>query len=140
MGLPIEEKLFKEDLMSVWCFVPPTRDGLVGLKRRALRFGVWVKALSEDMRKYFNLVVSVVDKIRSVVLKQILAPIVKRLLEAMKNLGGDLNLMMRTVGLKLAEKNVQLAISWGNFLAIKWLNDFRFIRYLTVMHVYGDMF
>ena len=131
--------MFKiENLDDVWKVVSPTKDGLIRLKRKALRFHVWSKILDENSRKFCNLVTVDVDKIKSNFLKRVLAPIIKKILESMKGLGGDLKLMLKSIGLNLAQKIVQIALNWKNFSAIRWMGDLGFIRYLTIMCTCGD--
>ena len=93
----------------------------------------WMKILGN-----FLILLVVVDKIKSNFLKRVLAPIVKKILESIKGLGGDLKLMLKSIGLNLAQKIVQIALNWKNFSAVRWMEDLGFIRYLTVMHVWGD--
>jgi diacylglycerol kinase len=40
--------------------------------------------------------------------------------------------LVRTVGLPLAQKISDIAVSWGNRLASMWANDLAFARFLVV--------
>ena len=40
--------------------------------------------------------------------------------------------LMRTVGLPLARKNSNIAVSWGNLSASEWAEDRTYARYLTL--------
>jgi hypothetical protein len=86
-----------------------------------------------------DLVVKMVDRIRSPLLLRVLGPLVSRLLVA---IGGDARTgalalmdrgaydMMRGV----AEKIVAVAQKWGNNSAKEWLNE-GLIKYLVVMNL-----
>ena len=39
--------------------------------------------------------------------------------------------LVRTIGLSLARKISNIAVSWGNLLASKWAEDCAFARYLV---------
>jgi hypothetical protein len=83
------------------------------------------------------LVIAVVDeKVRSLTLARILAPIVKKLLDAMggiQGLIGEIAYKTKTVGLAVAKKLSRIALTWGHSSAAEWLQDAGFIRYLAVM-------
>ena len=89
-----------------------------------------------------DLVITVVDKVRSFFLAKILSPIIERLLEAM---GGPRDLMeavlgkvayqMMMEGQSLAQKLSQIAQEWGNKSAARWPRDTGFVRYLTILRL-----
>lgn len=62
---------------------PPTREALARVRLKALRCGVWFKALGRDERILMDLVIRVTDRVRSFLLARLLFRIVKKLLEAM---------------------------------------------------------
>ena len=124
-----------EDVMEVWGRIPPTREALVRVKLKALRCGVWFKALSRNERIFVELVIRVTDRVRSFLLAKLLSRIVKKLLEVMggvKAVIGEVAYKMRD-GLRLAQKLSRIALGWGNRSAAKWLEDPGFVQYLTIM-------
>jgi len=76
-----------------------------------------------------NLVIRVVDRVRSLILAKLLNSAVKKLLEAMES---EVVCMMRTVGRQLAQKLSKIAESWGNESAVGWAEEPGFIQYLAV--------
>ena len=122
------------------CGVPLKRKILAKLKIKAQRLGVWFRRLKKDERRFMDLVIVVVERVQSSFLARVLAPIVKRLLEAMgdaqavlKVLMGEVAYKMMKEGPHLARKIRRIALDWGNKSAAKWLLDTGFIQYLTIM-------
>ena len=116
--------------------ISPTREALARVKLKALRYGVWFKALSRDERILMELVIRVTERVRSFLLAKLLSRIVKKLLEAMGGMQamiGKVAYKMKTDGLHLAQKLSQIAQSWGNKSAAKWPKDPGFVQYLTIM-------
>jgi hypothetical protein len=109
--------------------VPLTRDGLARLRLKALRRGLWFRKLNGDERALMNLVIRVVERVRSLLLAKLLSPVVKKLLEAMES---EVVRMMRTVGRQLAQRLSRIAQAWGNKSAAQWAEDLGFIQYLAV--------
>ncbi len=126
--------------MKFWDKIRPTRRMLVKLKMKARRFRVWFNELSRNQRSIIDLVIVVVDeKVRSLALAKLLAPIVKKLLEAMggiQALIGEIAYKTKTVGVSLAKKLSRIAQTWGNESASEWPEDKSFIRYLAVIDKY----
>ena len=124
---------------EVWDLVRPERCSLVRLKKVSLRSRAWFTVLSWQQRRFLDLVIRTVDRIRSGLLLRVLAPLVGRLLTA---LGGDarrgaLKLMDRgayRMMMGVAEKIVRIAERWGNRSAREWLRE-DFMRYLMVMNL-----
>ncbi len=124
---------------EIWNLVQPERGSLEKLKRLSIRSGVWFRVLNWKQRRLLDLVVKMVDRIRSSLLLGILGPLVSRLLVA---IGGDDRTgalvlmgkgaydMMRGV----AEKIVAVAQKWGNKSANKWLDE-AFLKFLVVMNL-----
>lgn len=126
--------------VKFWGEIYPTRDMLAKLRLKARRYRVWFNELSRNQRSLIELVIVVVEqKVRSLSLAKLLAPIVKRLLEAMggiRSLVGEITHKMRTVGLSLAQKISRIAQTWGNKSATKWPEDKGFVQYLAIMDKY----
>ena len=84
---------------------------LVGARKVAQRRGVWFRALNRVERGIIDLTVKVVDCIKSGRLAKVLEAIVEKLQLALENKAEKL---MRTIGLPLARKISNIAVSWGN--------------------------
>ena len=96
------------------------------------RTGVWFKALTNLDRVLIDLVIKVVDRVRSVKLAMSLCTVVRKLEEALEN---RISRIIKTIGFPLACKIVSLAKKWGNSSAEKWLSDISFARFLAIMHL-----
>jgi len=101
---------------------------LTQAKTLALRRGVWFKTLNRVERGIIDLTVRYVDCIKSVKLAQVVRAIIEKLALAMETLADKI---VRTVGLALARKISNIAVSWGNRLASIWAGDLAFARYLV---------
>ena len=124
---------------EVWDLVRPERCSLVRLKKVSLRSGAWFTALSWKQRRFLDVVIRTVDRIRSSLLLRVLAPLVGRLLTAIGGnaRNGALRLMDRGAHKMMkgvAEKIVRIAYGWGNRSACEWLDEC-FINYLMVMNL-----
>jgi len=105
---------------------------LIKLRLKAMRAGVWFRALPRIDRALVDLTIKVASNIRSVTLaKNILA--VTRKLEGF--LESSLLRAFREVGLPLAQKLSLVAQKWGNTSAESWPSDVSFIKFLAVMHI-----
>jgi hypothetical protein len=105
---------------------------LVKLRLRALRAGVWFRALPRIDRALVDLTIRVASKVRSTTLA-------KNILTVMTKLEGLLESSLlrafRKVGLPLAQKLSFLAQKWGNTFAKSWARDVSFIKFLAIMHI-----
>ncbi len=106
--------------------------GLALLRRRALRKGVWFKALSPIERSIYDLTMRAVSTIRSEKLLKALRAIVDKLREALES---PVSILTRTVGCQLASRIARIARSWGYREAAKWASDERFAKYLAVCYM-----
>jgi hypothetical protein len=97
-------------------------------RKVALRRGVWFRALNRLERGIVDLTVKVLDCIKSGKLAKVLKAVVEKLQIALENKADKL---VRTIGLRLARKISNIAISWGNRLASKWAEDRAFARFLV---------
>jgi hypothetical protein len=107
-----------------------TREFLVEIRRKALRRGVWFKALDRVERGILSLTAKVVDRVESVVLGVELVKILAKLRDALKS--GFVR-RMEEYGLGRALKMARIAVDWGYAIAVDWSSDIGFVRYLTVM-------
>jgi len=122
---------------NIFGLVQPVRSSLARLMQLSKRSRAWFRVLDWKQRRFMDLVVKMVDRIRSPLLLRVLGPLVSRLLVA---IGGDARTgalalmdrgaydMMRGV----AEKIVAVAQKWGNNSAKEWLNE-GLVKYLVVM-------
>ena len=105
---------------------------LVKLRLKAMRAGVWFRALPRIDRVLVDLTIRVASSIRSTTLaKNLLA--VTRKLEGL--LETSLLRAFRDVGVRLAQKLSLVAQKWGNTSAKTWASDVPFVKFLAVMHI-----
>ncbi|PVX24849.1 MAG: hypothetical protein CW691_06290 [Candidatus Bathyarchaeum sp.] len=109
--------------------LPLTRESLVKLKHKALRRGIWFRALKHKERTLLELTIRVVEKVHSFLLARILSQILSKLCEAMES---RIFRLMKTEGRIMAEKISKTADAWGNRSAKSWATDQGFMQYLTV--------
>jgi hypothetical protein len=102
---------------------------LAEAKKSALRRGVWFRSLSRIERGVIDLTVRYVDSIKSTKLAKVVTVIMEKLQSAMES---KLDKLVRNVGLPLAKKISDIAVSWGNRLALKWAQDVAFGRFLML--------
>jgi len=103
---------------------------LLKIKKKALRRGVWYKYTDIVERGIYNLTTKLVVKVESVVLSVILLKILKKLKNGLK---GEFVKTVENIGISLVLKKTYLAIVWGYQDAKKWVEDYEFARYLTLM-------
>jgi len=106
----------------------------VRVRARAVRQGIWFRALSRVERGVFDLTVRCVERIRSGVLAGMVSGIVDKLLRALKP--SFLETAMR-VGGEIADEVSEIALGWGNAGASSWRRDLGFARFLGVIAVNG---
>ena len=114
--------------------VPLQRNVLAKLRLKALRRGIWYKKVEASERKLMELVIRIVDVVRSRILAKVISRTVKKLLEAME---GEVSRLMRTTGRDLAQKVSHIAQAWGNESAVGWSNETGFVRFVTIMNLHG---
>ena len=102
---------------------------LAEAKKLALRHRVWFRLLNRVERGIIDLTVRYVECIKSVVLAKVVTAIMEKLQSAMESV---VDRLVRTVGLPLAQKISDIAVSWGNRLASMWANNLAFARFLVV--------
>jgi len=131
----------KDGLFEV-CGVPLRRSVLARLLRVAQRGRFLFRCLKTCEVRFVRLVVELAERVRSFVLARAIAPLVKKLLEALKGsrelmvyVLGEVTYWMMKAGRALAEKVSRIAVEWGNRSALKWSRDLSFVRYLTIMNL-----
>lgn len=136
-----------DDPMFVWNLIAPDNTSLVEVKRMSKRIGTWFKKLSFKERRLMELVILVVEKIRSRLLLRLLAPIVMKLLTAIlerSTRADPIRLIFPLIRdtaygkmREIARKIRRLAISWGNESAKEWYKDGDSIEYLVINRLYS---
>ena len=106
---------------------------LVKLRLKAIRAGVWFRALHRIDRVLIDLTIKVArSNVRSIVLA-------KSILNVMEKLEGLLESrllrIIREVGIPLAQKLSTLAQKWGNNSAKDWSSDTSFSSFLAVISI-----
>jgi len=109
-----------------------TSSFLVEVKRKALRRGVWFKALDRVERGILSLTARLVDRVESAVLGIELVKIMSKLREALKS--GFVR-RMEEYGFAKAREVASQAVDWGYHAARGWARNLGFIRYLTLIDV-----
>jgi phosphoribosyl-dephospho-CoA transferase len=107
----------------------PSVRMLAQAKKLALRRRVWFNLLNRVERGIIDLTVKYVGSIKSRTLAKVVAAIMNKLQFAVETM---VERLVRTVGLPLARKNSEIAVSWGNCLASMWADDLAFARFLVV--------
>jgi len=106
-----------------------SRQGLEKIRIRALRKGVWFKALSRVERSIVDLTIRCVDQVRSNVLMKTVVAILDKLLETLEE---EYLKRVERLGQEIAQKICEIAARWGNPHAWLWKYDSRFIKYLGI--------
>ena len=115
---------------STFSFLDKTQ--LIKLKLKAMRAGVWFRALPRIDRALIDLTIKVVSNVRSVTLAKSILSITRKL-EAL--LESRFVRAMREIGFPLAYKLSLFAQKWGNTAAKSWVSDVRFARFLAAMNL-----
>ena len=113
---------------------PVARMQLVKMKLRAIRAGVWFRALPRIDRALIDLAIKVAKKIRSTTLAFSIISVARKLEYLFEN---KLTRTIRDIGLSLTSKLSLIAQKWGNEAAKTWASDMNFARYLAVMNLNG---
>ncbi|MBS7648419.1 hypothetical protein KEJ17_02075 [Candidatus Bathyarchaeota archaeon] len=131
-----------EDGFFEVCGIPLKRAPLLRLTKLAQRKGVLYGCLNAAERMFVKLVIKLTVGVRSPILARAVAPIIKKLLEAvkgsskfLKEILGKVGYWMVVKGWEKAEEISRLAQSWGNKAAHKWAEEVGFARYLTIMNM-----
>jgi hypothetical protein len=121
------------------CFSFLDKTQLVKVKLKAMRAGVWFKALPRIDRVLIDLTIRVADSIRSVSLARCLLSVTRKLEWLLES---KLSRVIREIGFPLACKLSLIAQKWGNSNAREWTKDLGFAKYLAAMelncHLFGN--
>jgi hypothetical protein len=110
------------------------RTQLIKLKMKAMRSGVWFRALRRIDRVLIDLTIKVARCVRSSILANCILSITRKLEGLLES---RFVRAVREIGFSLAYKLSLFAQKWGNKAAKEWANDFGFVRYLAVMKLNG---
>jgi hypothetical protein len=124
--------MFENISVSKECFEALKRESMHKLKVKAMRRGIWFKALNRLDRALYSLTMKVTDVVRSGKLARLLFPIVDELVKRLEN---RFSFALKEIGYPLARRLSQLAQGWGNVQAEDWMSDSKFARFLAVLHV-----
>ena len=103
---------------------------LVKLKVKAMRAGVWFRALSRIDRVLVDLTIRVAGAVRSFTLAKNLLAVVRKLESTMES---RFLRAVKEIGVPAAHRLSLVAQEWGNLGAVKWKSDVGFARYLAAM-------
>jgi hypothetical protein len=110
------------------------RAQLIKIRQKAIRAGVWYKALRRIDRVLVDLTIQVADNIRSSSLAKSILEVTRKLENIMES---KFSRAIKEIGVPLAQKLSQYALNWGNKTAQMWVNDIGYARYLSVMQLNG---
>jgi hypothetical protein len=105
---------------------------LIKLRLKAMRAGVWFRALPRIDRALVDLTIKVASHVRSITLAKNIFAIIRKLEGLLES---SLLRAWREVGLPLAQKLSLVAQKWGNTSAKSWASDLSFVNFLAVMHL-----
>jgi hypothetical protein len=108
------------------------KSKLLRLKLRAMRAGVWFRALPQIDRALLEVTLKVKADIRNLTLVKSISAVASKL-EGL--IGGKLLRAVGEIGFPLAHKFGALAKKWGNVAAASWGCDEHFARFLAVMNL-----
>jgi hypothetical protein len=110
---------------------PLNRTQLVKLRVKAMRAGVWFKALPRIDRVLIDLTIKVAENIRSSYLAKSIFDVVGKLEGLLES---SVLKSLRLIGRPLAKKISIIGQSIGNASAKNWAGDSSFAFFLAVMH------
>ena len=102
------------------------------LRLKAMRAGVWFRALRRIDRVLVDLTIKVASSVRSVTLAKSILAVIRKLEGFLES---SLLRALREVGFPLAQKLSLLAQAWGNASAKSWSSDLPFVNFLAVIHI-----
>ena len=120
-----------QTVMQINTSSPLNRTQLIKLRIKAMRAGVWFRALPRIDRVLVDLTIRVADNIRSVSLAKCIFAVVGKLEGLLES---SILKSLRLIGRPLAEKISSLAQKLGNTSAKNWVADSSFAFFLAVMH------
>jgi hypothetical protein len=110
------------------------KEQLLKLKLRAMRAGVWFRALPRIDRVLVDLTIRVAQCIRSPLLASSVFSVARKVEGLLESRFAR---AVREIGFSLSCKASLLAQKWGCKAAVSWAGDVDFARYLAVMRLNG---
>jgi hypothetical protein len=110
------------------------KEQLLKLKLRAMRAGVWFRALPRIDRVLVDLTIKVAQYIRSPLLASSILSVARKVEGLLESRFAR---AVREIGFSLTCKVSLLAQKWGYKAARSWAGDVDFARYLAVMRLNG---
>ena len=110
------------------------KEQLLKLKLKAMRAGVWFRALPRIDRVLVDLTIRVAQCIRSPSLASSILSVARKVEELLESRFAR---AVREIGFSLTFKLSSLAQKWGNKTAGSWAGDEDFAKYLAVMKLNG---
>jgi hypothetical protein len=107
---------------------------LLKLRTKAMRSGMWFKALQRIDRVLVNLTIKVASNVRSFTLAESILTIARKLQELLESKVAH---TIRDIGIPMAHKLSTLAQKWGNKSAQEWASNISFAQYLSIMKLNG---
>ena len=107
------------------------RSDLIKIRVKAIRAGVWFKALPRIDRVLVDLTIKVAENIRSAHLAKSIFAVVGKLEGLLES---SVMKSLRLIGFPLAEKLSSIAQKLGNTSSKNWASDSSFAFFLAVMH------
>ena len=111
------------------------KSSLMKLKAKAMRAGVWFRALPRIDRVLVDLTIRVADSVRSPNLAHCILEVAGKLESALES---RVTRFFREFGVAIAYKLSLIALKWGNKSAVRWASDPGFARYWAVMKLNGQ--
>ena len=105
---------------------------LLELKLKALRSGVWFKALRRIDRVLIDLTIRVAGGVRSIILAKGIFAVTRKLEGIMET---RISRVLREIGIPLAQRLSLQGQKWGNTSAKNWASAPSLVNFLAVMHI-----
>ena len=103
---------------------------LVKLKLKAMRAGVWFRALPRIDRVLVDLTIKVAGIVRSFTLAKSILSVIRKLDDLLES---KFLRAIREIGFPVSRRLSLVAQKWGNVIAKNWSSDGCFARFLAVM-------
>jgi hypothetical protein len=103
---------------------------LLKLKLKAMRSGVWFRALPRIDRVLVDLTIKVAGTVRSFTLAKNILTVLRKLENIMES---KFSRAIKEIGFPTAHRLCLMAQKWGNANAEKWKSDAGFAKYLAAM-------
>jgi hypothetical protein len=106
------------------------KSQLMKLKLKAIRSGVWFRALPRIDRVLVDLTIKVAGSIRSFILAKSILAVIRKLESLMES---KFLRAIKEIGFSVVHRLSLIAQKWGNVAAKGWVSDGCFARFLAVM-------